>query len=408
MKRILISTKLKTTNIGNQALSDELIKLADLNTERADFMITGRPFGLDKYTFENFKSSESIDEFENLSQAIAYKARKLEKSGFKKTDLKTVKTNLLDVQGNVVKTEKYRRIVRKIRKFYFSFFLFSNAYRERLKIYNEVEYYLYSGAGEVSKSDFFLRQLLDLRVAQILGLKVCAINQSVELSTGIESKLLAHVYSKMYKIVVRGNLSKELLINNGVDSQLIYVCPDTAFRNVSNTKLKDSFNKNIALNFTPGKYDKKKYEGLIQKLLDHDYKITFISNDPMGEKELAKELKSKFNIEVYIESLDYFDYANYITKFDMLISTRLHTNELAITAGVPIVPIEGNVFKTTEVLEFVQYPIHVIKIEDTNFLSKIWENIVYVEHNFKELQNWINKNLGEISSKASRNITEFL
>lgn len=408
MKRVFISTKLKTTNIGNQALSDELIKLAQEFTNECDFKIVGRPFGLDKYTFEYFDKEDSIAAFEKTAQIIANSAKKIEKGDFQKSDLTKVRTNLLDVEGNIVKTEKLRRIARKFRKFYFSFFLYSKTYKERLKIYNNADYYLYSGAGEISNGDFFLRQLLDLRVAQILGVKVCAINQSVEIDSGIENKILNYVYSKMHKIVVRGNLSKELLLQIGINPSLIEICPDTAFRNKVDFKIKKNFSKKIAINLTPKKYDKIKYEGLIQKLIDNNYQITFVSNEPMGEKQLASDLKEKFNITTVIESLDYPSYSKLISEFDFLISTRLHSNELAITAGVPIIPIEGNVFKTKEVFSFVKYPIGVVKIGDADFLNKIWSNIEYVENNFEEIQNWIEKNLKDISSDSRKNISSVL
>jgi polysaccharide pyruvyl transferase WcaK-like protein len=408
MKRVLISTKLKTTNIGNQALSDELIKLASDYTNKCDFIVEGRPFGLDKYTFDYFDKNDPIAEFEKIAQKIAGEAMKFPKQNAFKSDLNKVRTNLLDVEGSVVKTESLRRVARKFRKFYYSFFLFSSAYKKRLQLYNSVDYYLYSGAGEISNGDFFLRQLLDLRIAQIMGVKVCAINQSVEIDANIESKLLNYVYSKMYKIVVRGNLSLELLIKGGIDKNNIVVCPDTAFRNKFNFITKEKFSKNIAINLTPKKYDKEKYEGLISKLIQSNYKITFVSNEPMGEKSLATELKEKFKIETAIQTLDYPSYSKFINQFDFLISTRLHSNELAITAGVPVIPIEGNIFKTQEVFKFVNYPIEVLKINDKNFLDKIWSNVEYVENNFQEIQSWISNNIEKISCDSAKNISSII
>ncbi len=408
MKKVLISTKLKTTNNGNQALSDELIKLAQDFTNECDFKVVGRPFGLDKYTFNYFDVEDPVTAFEKIAQEIANRAKKLNKLEFQKSDLQNVRTNLLDVEGNVVKTEKYRRIARKFRKFYFSFFLFSKAYEQRLRTFNSIDYYLYSGAGEVSNEDFFLRQLLDLRVAQILGVKVCAINQSVEIDSGVEKKILVHVYSKMHKIVVRGNLSKELLVKNGVNHNLIEVCPDTAFRNIVDFKIKKSFSKKIAINFTPLKYDKLKYEALLKKLIDNGYQITFVSNEPKGEKQLANDLKEKFNISFLIQSIHYNAYSKLLSDFDFLISTRLHSNELALTAGVPIIPIEGRSFKTNEVFGLINYPLEVMTVDNADFVNKIWSSVEYLENNFEEIQDWIFKNLPEISKKSANNISSVL
>lgn len=408
MKKILISTKLKTTNNGNQALSDELIKLAQDFTNECEFKIVGRPFGLDKYTFDYFNIENPIAAFEKVAQNIAVRAEKLDNINFQKSDIQNVRTNLLDVDGSVVKTEKLRRVARKLRKFYFSFFLYSNTYEERLKVYKSVDYYLYSGAGEVSNEDFFLRQLLDLRVAQILGVKVCAINQSVEIDSGVEKTILNYVYSKMHKIVVRGNLSKELLVRNGLDHNLIEVCPDTAFRNKVDFKVKKNFSKKIAINFTPLKYDKIKFEELINKLINSNYQITFVSNEPLGEKQFVSGLNKKFDIPSEIQSLDYNEYSKFLSQFDFLISTRLHSNELALTAGVPIIPIEGRSFKTNEVFSLVDYPLEVLTVNDPDFVNKIWKNIEYIEHNFEEIQSWIVKSLPDISIKSAKNISSVL
>lgn len=404
MSRILISTKLKSTNIGNQALSDELIKLAELKSENKKYKIVGRPFGLDKYTFSFFNTNNPVGDFEKIAQKIAERAAAIPENKFAESDLKSIRSVLLNVEGNVVKTEKLRRIFRKIRKFYFSFFLFSRAYEDRIKTYRSIDYYLYSGAGEVTKKDLFLRQLLDLRVAQILGVKVCAINQSVELIDGIENKLLIHVYSKMHKIVVRGKLSKELLIKGGVESSLIQVCPDTAFRNKGEIIIKDKFSKKIAVNLTKHKYDTAKFEILLQKLINEGYQITYVTNDPMGDKEIAMELKEKYNISISIKSYNYWEYAKFISNFDLLISTRLHSNELALSTGVPVIPIEAGRFKTTEVLGNIDYPLNVINIERDDFVDEVLKNLSYMESNFAEMQNWVKHNIVKIADLASNNI----
>ncbi|QBZ97869.1 polysaccharide pyruvyl transferase family protein [Flavobacterium sangjuense] len=409
MSNILISTKLKTTNIGNQALSDELILMArEFTTENNRFKVTGRPVGLDKYKFDSLDKLNPVAHFEGIAQKIAEKARKLKKLTFDNGDLAIVKTNLLDVEGNIVKTEKLRRIARKVRRFYYSFFLYSKKYENRLALYSNMDYYLYSGAGEIGFSDFFLRQLLDLRVAQLLGVKTCAINQSVELTEGIEKEILMHVYEKMHKIVVRGEISKTLLVSNNINQNIITVCPDTAFRNKVEIVPKKTFDKSIALNITPKTYDKYNYDTIIKKLLEHNYKITFVSNDPMGEKELAEQLHKKYNFPIIIKSLNYKEYSEFIKEFDVLISSRLHSCELALTAGVPVVPVEGNVHKTTEVLSFVEYPISVVNAKSDSFVEELWANILYVENNFIAIQNWILDNRMGISENATKNIISAL
>jgi polysaccharide pyruvyl transferase WcaK-like protein len=405
MKRILLSTKLKTTNIGNQALSDELIKLAsEFESDEVKFKLTGRPFGLDKYTYAYFGEKNPIEKFENIAQAIAKKGLKLDSTEFRPSNLKSAKTDLLDVEGFVVKTERLRKIVRNIRKFIYSFFLFSNVYKSRLQLYKNIDYYLYSGAGEVGPTEFFLRQLLDLRVAQIMGVKTCAINQSVEFPKGLSQEILVHVYSKMHKIVVRGDISKKILIDLGVNPDIMYVSPDTAFRTQTKYILKQNLDKRIGINFTPITFNKDQVIPFLKNLSEKGYEMTFISNAPEADRVIAESIKEVIDIEIDLTTMDYVKYSESMNKFDFVISSRLHTNELALTSCVPIIPIEGKVHKTQDVFGHVNYPIKAVKFNDSDYGTILLERVNELEKNYFIIQSWIHENLNDISNKTEGHI----
>lgn len=406
MKRILLSTKLKTTNIGNEALSNELIKLAgDFSNKDTNFKVVGRPMGLDRYTFLNLPAGNPVDEFEKIAVKIANNAKSLPTEPFKESNLNTVATNLLSVDGNIVKTEKYRRIARNIRKFLYGFLLYSKQYENRLKIFKSVDYYLYSGAGEVGKSDFFFRQLLDLRVAQLMGVKTCAINQSVEFPKGLNKDILVHVYSKMHKIVTRGEISKQVLNELGVPENIMFVCPDTAFRTKATQNEKKNFQKNIGINFTDKTFKKEHVFPVIDNLIKNGYTMTFISNEPNGDLSIATFLKEKYNIPYVMESLSYESYTSSLSKFHFIVSSRLHTNELSLTAGVPVIPIEGKIHKTREVFSFINYPITPVDFNSSTYGEEIQSQIDMMEKEFFNIQSWIYDNLNNISKEASKNIS---
>jgi len=406
MKRILLSTKLKTTNIGNEALSNELIKLANqLSDKNTQFKVVGRPVGLDRYTNAKLPNGNPVVEFEKIANKIASKAKQLANTEFKSSDLDKSLTNLLSSTGNVVKTEKYRRIVRKIRKFFYGFLIYSKRYEERLKIFKSVDYYLYSGAGEVGKSDFFFRQLLDLRVAQLLGVKTCAINQSVEFPKGLNKDILVHVYSNMHKIVTRGEISKQVLKELGVPENIMFVCPDTAFRTKAKQIDKKDFQKNIGINFTDKTFKKEHVIPVIEDLIKKGYTMTFISNEPKGDLYIANFLKENYGIKYVMESLDYESYASSLSKYHFIISSRLHTNELSVTAGVPVIPIEGKIHKTHEVFSFIEYPIKVVDFNSAEYGRILSNGIEIMEKEFFNVQSWIKKNLHLIANDASKNIS---
>ncbi|MBF6640021.1 polysaccharide pyruvyl transferase family protein [Flavobacterium sp. J49] len=404
MSNIIISTKLKTTNIGNEALSNELIRMSTEFCKPEDKLkFVGRPFGLDRYTIHQLNENDILADFDSIAERIAKTVKKIPNSEFEGSDLITLKTNLLNVDGVTVKTEKLRRIARDIRKAIYSFFPYSSHYKERLSFYKNADFYIYSGAGEIGEADYFYRQLLDLRVAQLLGVKTCAINQSVELLNGKYKDLLAHVYANMYRIVVRGNITREELIRIGVDESKIFLCPDTAFYNEMDFQTKQKWNKKIAINFTEKTFKSKHIEPLIEKLIANDYKLYFVSNEPKGDKKIAEHLNKKYGIPFTLESKGYKDYCKFIQQFNLLISCRLHSNELAITAGVPVLPIEGNIHKTTEVFSLVNYPISAVNYNSDEYGSQIYNNLIYLEDNFETMQKWIEDNLTSIAEKTKGN-----
>lgn len=406
MKRIIISTKLKTTNIGNEALSNELIKLAsEFQNNEVQFKIVGRPFGLDRYTNAKLPVGNPVDEFEKIAVRIANTSKKMESTEFKPSNFLTTKTDLLSTEGNVVKTEKYRRIARDFRKFLYGFILYSKTYEARLKIFKSVDYYLYSGAGEVGKSDFFFRQLLDLRVAQLMGVKTCAINQSVEFPKGLNKDILVHVYSNMHKIVTRGEISKVVLKELGVPENIMFVCPDTAFRTKATQLVKKDFQKNIGINFTDKTFKKEHVIPVIENLIKNGYKMTFVSNEPKGDLPIATFLQENYNIPYAMESLSYESYASSLSKFHYIISSRLHTNELSLTAGVPIIPIEGKIHKTREVFKFINYPVKAVDFNNENYGEVMQNEINNMEKEFFTIQTWIQDNLPNIAKEASKNIS---
>jgi hypothetical protein len=392
----VISTKLKTTNIGNQALSDELISLA----KNKNHYVVGRPFGLDKYSTKDINST-GIEGFESIAKTISKIniTRKPDDTIFSK------KTNLLDFKGNTVKTEPLRVIFRKLRKLFFSFFTVSPAYRKRLGLYNSTKNYLYSAAGEVSEEEFFFRQLLDLRIAQLKGVNTYAINQSTELKDGIYKDLLMHVYKHMKGITLRGKISKEFLIKGGVPEQIISLAPDTAFlTEVNLLELKKEIKK-IGINFTKKTYDPKVIDVFLKDLLDQGYELEFITNDPYGDENIALVLESKFGIKPNLMSVDYHDYVKILQKFDLIISSRLHTNELAFTGGIPVVPIEGNLHKTKEVFELIDYPIPVVEYNSEDYASALKNSFEKLKKEFTSTQEWIREKLPLIRIEAKKNIT---
>ena len=77
MKKIFFVTKLKTTNLGNEGLSNELIKAFFSNVDDAIINVNGRPMGLTKFDPSVLlKSKDPLSQFEKWTDQIVNKIKK--------------------------------------------------------------------------------------------------------------------------------------------------------------------------------------------------------------------------------------------------------------------------------------------------------------------------------------------
>ncbi|EJF08470.1 polysaccharide pyruvyl transferase family protein [Pontibacter sp. BAB1700] len=417
MKYNFIITKLKTTNVGNQALTQELIDMFIEQNPYENFIFEGRPMGLDGYTIDRLENNqEPIHLFEKWARNIANSTVR-DLSAFTLNQEKPT-VSLVNFSAEDAALESLKaKYLRPVKRYLSRYIVYNSVYKNRLAKIKGAKTLIYSGAGEVGDNNVFLRQLLEIRVAQLLGLKTAIVNQSVVLKTKLFHQLTGHVYGKLDQLVVRGQISKNNLISYGVDGSKIKLAPDTAFKTkepkADRAKvLANTFNineKTVGINITNWfKTDFVKLEKAINLIKAKGFRLIFITNEPFEDRNLGKIFEEKFDIPFITEKLHYQDYAALLSNLDMLISARLHTNVLALTAKTKVIPIEGNVFKTTELLQLAQYPITVIDStiegwEDKLFLelSKVFDEEYdfksYFENVFPKIQgnvltnsNWLN------------------
>jgi hypothetical protein len=115
-----------------------------------------------------------------------------------------------------------------LKRVFVSFYPYWKEYNERAHTLKNADWLIYGGAGEVGDNILFLRQIVELRVAQKLGINTAALNQSVVIKTDVFRKLVGHVYINMKKIVIRGTVTCGNLISYGVPAGIIEVAPYSA------------------------------------------------------------------------------------------------------------------------------------------------------------------------------------
>jgi polysaccharide pyruvyl transferase WcaK-like protein len=403
MSKVFLVTKLKTTNLGNQALSMELIKLFEANIGKENLYVGGRPLGLFGYSIDALKSSKDpVKLFESWADAVVKKYRPLAST----SNVFVSRVNRFDLTENKSLTvENIKKFFRPLKRKFEKLFLFDKSYVKRLNAINASDFFIYSGAGEVSDNHVFLRQMLELRIAQKLGKKTGAVNQSVVVKHDAFKKIVNLVYGNMTHAVVRGAISKATIVSFGVNEQKVSIAPDTAIKttcDLSDVKK----NGMVGINFTPFiKFDWKDVEKIVAKVRQYNRELVFITNEPMGDIPIIERFKSEFNIPVLDDSSDYRDFAKKTAAFEYLIGARLHANVMALAVNVPVIAIEGLVWKTKELFEQFEYPLPSANVDEAGWVDSVLNSIDMIEGKKIDFDNYFKNVLVKHKADVSKNVT---
>lgn len=409
MKKVFLITKLKTTNIGNEALSFEIIKMFREHVKDAVINVNGRPAGLDGYLpAKLFKSADPIATFEKWTDKIVLKIRKEPAKAFQANDPDVV----LYFQQQSFKKANWKSGFKGLKRMLYSTLVYSRQYRERARTLKEADWLVYSGAGEVNdqhgniaNSHVLLRQLIELRVAQKLGLKTAAINQSIFILTPFFQKLAAHVYSKMDRIVLRGNASRDKMIEFGVPAHLISTAPDSAVNTVIPLKPADRKPSNlVGVNFPSlSKISIEDIRKIVSHLRASGKEPVFCTNEPFGDIPMINLLKDELGVEALSPSATYIDYAKKLSGMDFVISARVHTNMLSLVSHTTIIPIEASDFRLAELLEAFEYPIGIIKAHQPGWVEKVLQAIDQVNRDNSQVESYFRTRFQETKKKTLDN-----
>lgn len=401
MKNVFLITKLKTSNLGNEVLTTEIIRLFKENNKNDVIRVNGRPMGIEGYFVNRIiKSKLPSQQLDKWAEKIASRINKITPIEFAANNPKII---LVKEQSPKMKWEPIKAKLRPLKRLLGITKVFFPAYQPRAAYLKSADWLVYSGAGEVGDNSVFLRQLLEIRVAQKLGVKTAAVNQSVVIKTPLFQQLTAHVYGKMEKIIIRGTQTQRNLIKYGVPEKIIELAPDSAINATYNGNVVRDKNK-IGFNLTPRlNVNNAQIETIIKHLEGLGKEVFFITNEPFGDLSMMNILQERFGIKPISKLDGYKDYMEKLASLGWVISARLHTNVLSLATGIPIIPVEGNVFKTTELMEQLQYPIPVIDTAQNEWVEKLLAEVDKLDRGDYLIADYFTKVLPLVKEKAKRN-----
>lgn len=372
--KVLLITRLSTQNAGNEALSIELINLVKSIMPTAEIRALDRyPTYFSQFNIKKLGSTETsvLNNFEAL-------VRKL--SG----EFKGVSNELADIaseaQVKLDKTAKelpnwFRQIKRKIgfRKRLASFGLTGKEAAAKavnscvwadLVIWNPAGEIHHPGKFSQTMSDEVFRLLLLIRIAQINNVRTMIINHSLEIGDPLLRVLLKQVYESSEQITVRDYRSLQEALGLGLDPSRVHEIPDMVYLAAevsdSDGRVTGGFEKGticFAINGRKAFGMEHEWDKLFSEVKKLGRPLGFLSNAMHHDIPFVHELAKKHGIQVAPGQPTYREIKDYYQNIDILVGSRLHSNVLALCAGVPVVSLEASVFKMTGVFEQMDYPI---------------------------------------------------
>lgn len=266
---------------------------------------------------------------------------------------------------------------------------------------------VYVGGGNMIM-DYDIFPDYTLRVKKIVqqcnknNLKVALMSVGVgPIKSIFSAKRLRRILSLLDYISVRDLDSQEFLAR--FTSKEIFLLPDPAFM-IKNQNVDIIKNSNYGINVMNINNDKillSQYSDLISKLINikPECKITIFTTEvsDYGYAELLYEtllLKGYININIiHFDSVETL--ISISRKFNAIISTRMHAAILAMTQGVPAIPLVWQT-KVKSVFEYMNIGIPIFNIENMSVESdSIIENLIKVGDS-KNLKNEINIKIEDI------------
>lgn len=399
--RVLVITKFRGVNVGNQGLTIELIDALSENPQGTTVKYVGRSSGLNAFTLRALKQdNDPVSRFERWAKTLCESFAKVDgESGEWADDPELAKRRVGVFKAETVtgRLQPVRKLLLKPAKIMVNRYLRgSRSYAERIKTINRSDVVVYNGAGELGEHDLFVHQMLQLRVAQMMGKKVVPINQSTQLRDPVSLQILGRVYSEADSVYVRGWPSKQRLIENGVAAEKIQIAPDLVFRTqkpesvdverAASAEGLDSPTVGLCLTRQHAE-SLDEWGRMIEHLRSIGREVMFVTNSPNPDLSVGRQLNRMFGVRVAAPRYGYHDYTSLLANFDFVVSSRLHTCILSSVAGVPAIPLDTRSKKLSESYDSLPgYPLETVNVFEEDWQDSLMRQMENLSNNSEEIR----------------------
>jgi polysaccharide pyruvyl transferase WcaK-like protein len=372
---ILLITRVRTINKGNQALSSAWVSMLQRAFPGADLrLMERRPHHLLQYTLDQFaRARDPIREFEKVTSRLARLAPGPSYVGPVHDEPRVVLDERVTGPARFAKL----RSRLNLRRWAARAGRYKDDYRRRLAACQRAKLVVLNPAGEFFPEDPnpALYHLLDVYVAHKIGQPTAMVNHTLDVKDATLRKLIPHIYRSIDLVGFRDEKSVGAFREMGGDTRNVLVTPDLALTIAPPSPRPRTGKIAVALHSPAAAWNnyRRGWIDLIVEMSKRGFDISLVSNELPSDQPFFDEVMRRIPVRVEGAKLDYDRYCELLGSFDFIVSSRMHTTILALVAGTPVIPVEASSFKITGLFQELGFPTPVIQPGSAGWTDQVIE-----------------------------------
>lgn len=377
---ITLITKTRTQNQGNQALSIAWRDYLSTRYPEAQVRLVERAPGyLKRYTLAALAcSSDPVAAFDALARSLLSAKPKTAQKDPSKWNVEHDPT-----QQQVVRFKRLRQVLR-LRSRLASLGVGATAYLDRLAYICSSDLVVVNPAGEFQHdaTDSALSYLLETRCAQLSGRRTAFVNLSFEIANPTLISIADHVFHYCDVLEFRDIESREYFAEVGGRKTPIVLSDGAILSKVERSG--ESGGKGLALAINALQVNAHRlsssWDDIVAKLRERG-PITLTSNEWTTDHPFWKKYLALDGVHCEGQQLSYDAYARFLSGFDVVVTSRLHTSVLGLVAGAAVVPMETGTFKLTGFFNQIGMPDEPIRMGESGWQERLLQRIADLSEN---------------------------
>ncbi|HEX7836972.1 MAG TPA: polysaccharide pyruvyl transferase family protein [Kofleriaceae bacterium] len=374
---ILLITRVRTNNKGNQALSSAWAAMLQQAFPGAGVRaMERRPPHLLQYTLAEFASAR--DPFRMFDTVTSALARLAPGPGFIAPVHAAPRIHLqetINPEPRFAAVAEFRRWL-NLRRWVARAGRYRTEYRRRLAACQRAELVVVNPAGEFFPDDPApaLYHLLDAYVAHKLGRPTAIVNHTMDIADPTLRRLIPRIYRDLDLVGFRDEKSVGAFRDMGGDLGNVLVTPDLALMTRSPARRSPPPDRIAVAVHAPG----ATWSGRSAPWLDaiaglraRGFDVVLVSNEMPADRAFFAQVRQRVPVPVEGAGLDHERYCELLGGFDFVVSSRMHTSILAMVAGTPVIPVEGPSFKISGLFQELGFQAPVIQPTQAGWTDQV-------------------------------------